>query len=159
MTQIAMTEIAAPLLAPFGRLLQPGDTFSVLSLASALACAVFLMRKSATGSLAARIETAFTKILPRGGADCPSCRLDVKLFLANSMLFAAAATWFGFSESMWRAIAHDGLTALVGARDPIGVRRGPVARSGELYDTSRHRARLLVRALDMPRDSAVVAVP
>lgn len=125
MTQIAMTEIAAPLLAPFGRLLQLGDPFSVLSLASALACAVLLMRHSATGSLAARIETAVTKILPRGGVDCPSCRLDVKLFLANSVLFAAATTWFGFSESMWRLATHDGVSALVGARDPIGIGAGP----------------------------------
>jgi sterol desaturase/sphingolipid hydroxylase (fatty acid hydroxylase superfamily) len=107
------------LLVPFSRLVDFGDPFSVLSMVTALLLAVVALRRSMTGSFQARAAAVVYKVFSLEATDSPSFRLDLKLFVLNSVTFAAAAAWLNFSEPMWRASTYDVLASVLGGHDAI----------------------------------------
>ncbi|WP_292528174.1 sterol desaturase family protein [Methylocystis sp.] len=106
-------------LAPFSRLVDFGDPFSVLSMVAALFCAVVFLRHSMTGSLQARASVIIHKVFATESIESRSFRLDLKLFVFNSVIFAAAAAWLNFSEPMWRASTYDAVAAILGGHEAV----------------------------------------
>ena len=101
------------LFAPFSRLVDFGDPFSILSMVTALLFAIIMLRRSMKGSVQARAYEIVSILFPAELMVSPSVLLDLKLFAFNSILFAAAAAWLNFSEPMWRTSAYYGWVGIL----------------------------------------------